>query len=94
MVAPGATYHAVLLTNGEAYYGRLQHLGMPILLLSEVYYVKREPQGSKQTVPAHQARRRVASAGSNAHSTTSVLLIEPVLPDSEIAKAIAEVRRK
>jgi len=43
-------YQAVLLSNGSAYFGRLEGLGTPYPVLREVYYVQtRVNQDTKET---------------------------------------------
>src|SRR6266542_6515644 len=43
-------YHAVLLSNGQVYYGRLEGLGSQFPVLTEVYYVQAavNPQTKEQ----------------------------------------------
>lgn len=84
------TYHAVLLSNGEAYYGQIQQQGVRFLRLINVYYLK-AVRGQDETRPALQLRKR----GSEWHgpdymdiSLNQVVFIEPVGPESDIGKGI------
>src|SRR5438128_810534 len=79
-VAMTTPYQAVLLSNGSAYFGRLEGLGTPYPVLREVYYVQSRPgQDPKQPVNVlvkrgkewHAPDRMVLNAG-------MIVLVEPV----------------
>ena len=51
VVAMTTPYQAVLLTNGSAYFGRLEGLGTPFPVLRDVFYVQstQDPQTKQVT---------------------------------------------
>ncbi len=86
-------YQAVLLSNGQVYYGRLEGLGTPFPVLREVYYVQsgvkpdtRESANVllKRGKEWHAPDRMVLNAG-------QIILVEPVTRDSRVASLIAEL---
>ena len=88
-------YQAVLLSNGEAYYGKLEHLDAAYAVLSDVYYVRQRSAGDEEQMKFvlikrggewHRPDRMVVNA---AHIT----FIEPVTAGSEVAKFIAQSQK-
>lgn len=98
---PGAaeltsTYHAVLLTNGQAFYGRLENLQSEQPVLRDVFYVQ-----SRINPETKQPHNVLVKRGGEWHSPDRmilnkrhVLLVEPVKEDSQVAKFIAEQNRR
>ena len=89
-------FHGVLLTNGQAFFGRLEQADTRFPVLREVYFVRSQPDPeSKQVVntlvkrgqEAHAPDRMILNA---AH----VMLIEPVKPDSQVGKLIEANRQR
>jgi hypothetical protein len=85
-------YQAVLLSNGSAYFGRLEGLGTPYPVLKEVYYVQSRPgQDPKQPVNVlvkrgkewHAPDRMILNAA-------MIVFVEPVNPGSRVSQLIAE----
>jgi hypothetical protein len=91
-VAMSTPYQAVLLSNGSAYFGKLQGLGTPFPVLTEVYYVQshQDPQ-TKQTTNIlvrrgkewHAPDRMILNAN-------MIVLVEPVNPSSRVAQLIGQ----
>jgi hypothetical protein len=88
-------YHGVLLTNGQAFFGRLEQVDARFPVLREVYFVRSQPDPeTKQVVntlvkrgqEAHAPDRMILNA---AH----ILLIEPVKADSQVGKLIEANRQ-
>ena len=87
-------YQAVLLSNGSAYFGRLEGLGTPFPVLREVFYVQtvQDPQ-TKQTSSIlvkrgkewHSPDRMILNAN-------MIVLVEPVNPSSRVAQLISQAR--
>ena len=85
-------YHAVALTNGLVYFGKVEGLGDSFLMLRDVYYVQNRPNpDTKQTATV------LVKRGGEWHgpdrmmiNREHVLLIEPVKDDSQVGKLIAE----
>jgi len=89
-------YQAVLLTGGEGYYGKLEGLGSAYPILTDVYYVKRQTEPQEQ-----KAQFVLVKRGKEWHrpdrmilNANHILFIEPVDPNSDVAKAIAESKKQ
>jgi hypothetical protein len=91
-IAMTTPYQAVLLSNGSAYFGRLEGLGTPYPVLREVYYVQSRPgQDPKQPVNVlvkrgkewHAPDRMILNAA-------MIVFVEPVNPGSRVSQLIAE----
>jgi hypothetical protein len=89
-------FQAVLLTNGEAYYGRLDGAASDYPVLTDVYYVQRRinPE-TKQTAGVLVKRgKEWHSPDRMVLNKNHIVLIEPVSPDSELGKAIAKMQER
>jgi hypothetical protein len=87
-------YQAVLLTNGQVFFGRLEHANTPFPILREAFYVR-----SQVNSETKQATSTLVKRGHEWHApdamilnASHILVIEPVAPDSQIGKFIAEKR--
>jgi hypothetical protein len=85
-------YQAVLLTNGMAYFGKLQGYGTPRPVLTEVYYIV------TQTNPDTKQNNNVlVKRGKELHepdrmyiNPNQILCVEPVGTNSKVAQLIAQ----
>jgi hypothetical protein len=85
-------YQAVLLTNGMAYFGKLQGYGTPRPVLTEVYYIV------TQTNPDTKQNSNVlVKRGKELHepdrmyiNPNQILCVEPVGPNSKVAQLIQQ----
>jgi hypothetical protein len=87
-------YQAVLLSNGSAYFGRLEGLGTPYPVLREVFYVQ-----SVQNPETKQVSNILVKRGKEWHApdrmilnANMIVLVEPVNPNSRVAQLIAEAK--
>lgn len=87
-------YQAVFLDNGQVFFGRLAGADSSFLTLREVFYVQRVTDGEKK-----EARNVLVKRGSEWHgpdfmriNNRHVVLIEPVAPDSLVARLIREAK--
>jgi hypothetical protein len=85
-------YHAVALTNGQVYFGRIERLGTDYTVMRDVFYIQ-----SRQNPETKQVANVLIKRGGEWHAPDrmilnrqQVLLIEPVKEDSQVAKLIAE----
>ncbi len=87
-----AEYHAVLLSNGSVYFGKLEAFDTPHPVLRDVYYVQStvDPQTKavnsiliKRGKEWHAPDRMILQRG-------NIIFVEPVGRDSRVAKLIAE----
>jgi hypothetical protein len=91
-VAFTTPYQAVLLTNGSAYFGKLEGYGTPRPVLSEVYYIV------SQTNPeTKQSSNVLVKRGKELHepdrmylNPNQILCVEPVGTNSKVAQLIAQ----
>ena len=85
-------YQAVLLTNGTAYFGKLEGYGTPRPVLNEVYYIV------SQTNPeTKQPSNILVKRGKELHepdrmylNPNQILCVEPVGEKSKVAQLIAQ----
>jgi len=85
-------YQAVLLTNGTAYFGRLEGYGTPRPVLKEVYYIvsQTNPE-TKQTNNVLVRRGKELHEPGDMHlNPNQILCVEAVGPNSKVAQLIAQ----
>jgi hypothetical protein len=87
-------YQAVVLDNGQVFFGKLGDAGSPFLLLQDVFYVQRATETGKKE-PVNVLLKR----GSEWHgpefmrlNAKHVMLIEPVAANSRLAQLIKEAK--
>ncbi|MBN2319793.1 MAG: hypothetical protein JXR49_11975 [Acidobacteria bacterium] len=92
LVQSSSGYVAVLLTNGQVFFGELKGLGTPYPVLDNAFYVQpaqNKDDGERTYVlirrgqEAHGPDRMILNA-------SHVVFIEPVDKDSKVAKLISE----
>ncbi len=88
-------YHAVLLTNGSVYFGKLEGLGTDLPVLRDVYYVQSNVNPQTKAVSNILVKR-----GREWHSpdrmilnSKAIVFIEPVGADSKVAQLIADSKK-
>jgi hypothetical protein len=89
-------YQAVVLTSGQVYYGRLENVDGPYPILRDVFYI------SSQVNPVtKEASNVLVRRGRELHgpeymmlNRSSILFIEPIGPDSQVAKFIADQNQR
>ncbi len=89
-------YHAVALTNGQAYFGRIEALGADYVTMRDVFYIQSRVNPDTKAVANILVKR-----GGEWHAPDRmilnrehILLIEPVKEDSQVAKLIAEQNKQ
>jgi hypothetical protein len=87
-------YQAVLLSNGQVYYGRLEGYGSDAPVLREVYYVQ-----SNVNPQTHEQSNILLRRGKEWHgpdrmylNPSQILLVEPVGTDSKVADLIKDLK--
>jgi hypothetical protein len=93
--ALSAEYHAVLLSNGSVYFGKLEGLGTAHPVLRSVYYVQSSVDPQTKAVNSVLIKR-----GGEWHApdrmilqASSIVFVEPVSPGSRVSQLIAESNR-
>ena len=85
-------YQAILLSNGSAYFGRLQGYGGPHPLLTDVFYIVNEtdPQ-TKQSKPVLVKRGKELHEPDRMYLNPSqIVFVETVGPNSKVAQLIEQ----
>ena len=89
-------YYAVVLTNSSVYFGKLEGLGTPYPVLRDVFYVQSSVNQETKAVNNILIKR-----GKELHAPDlmilnekSIVLVEPVGPQSKIAQLIQESKNK
>ena len=89
-------YQAVLLTNGSAYFGRLEGLGTRYPVLRDVFYVQ-----NTQDPQTKQVSNVLVKRGKEWHAPDRMILnanmiefVEPVSPSSRVAQLIAQAKSR
>src|SRR5262245_10710074 len=85
-------YQAVLLANGQAFFGKIESLQPEEIVLHDVFYIQ-----SRQNTETKQVSNVLVKRGQEWHapdrmivSKRHIVLIEPVTEGSQVAKLIAE----
>jgi hypothetical protein len=94
--ALNTSYHAVLLANGGAFFGRIENLQSEYPVLRDVFYVQ-----SRTNPETKQVTNVLVKRGQELHSPDrmilnkrQIVLIEPVAEGSQVAKVIAEQNKQ
>ena len=89
-------YYAVVLINSSVYFGKLEGLGTPFPVLRDVFYVQSSVNQETKAVSNVLVKR-----GKELHAPDmmilnekSIVLVEPVGPESKIAQLIQESKNK
>ncbi len=92
----GPDYHAVLLTNGTAYYGKIESGPPGYLGLNDIYYIQTAVNRETQ-----QQSNALIKRGNELHAPPRmmvnmqhVIIVEPVGPQSQVARLIAESKQR
>jgi hypothetical protein len=85
-------YQAVLLDNGQLYFGRLERLETQFPVLRDVYYVQAtiNPETKQQSNILRRRGKEWHGPDQMVINAQHILLIEPVSTQSKVAQLIAE----
>lgn len=89
-------YQAVLLSNGNVYFGRLQNYGGRFPVLTDVFYIQStvNPQ-TKQTVNVLVKRGKELHSPDRMYlNPNQIILVEPVGVNSKVAELILEQNKQ
>lgn len=88
------TYQAVLLTNNQVYFGKLEGYGTENPVLTEVYYVQSSmnPQTREQQNVLTQRGKEWHSPDRMYINPKQIVIVEPVGPNSRVAELIKELK--
>lgn len=89
-------YQAVVLGNGPVYFGKIDKIGKNYIEMTDVFYVQ-----SQQNPDTKQVENRLVKRGKEMHepdrmylNNAHILLIEPVSPNSKMAKTMDEIKKQ
>jgi hypothetical protein len=93
-VAFGQTYQAVLLTNNNLFFGRLEGYGTENPVLNEVYYVETivDPQTKEQRNILTKRGREWHQPDRMYLNPKQIVMVEPVGANSRVAELIKELK--
>jgi hypothetical protein len=85
-------YQAVVLTNGQVAFGKAEFLGADYVLLKDVFYIRSQVNPETKAVTNTLVKKGQEWHGAEEMYINSrhVVTIEPVSPDSQVAKLIRE----
>ena len=88
-------YQAVLLDNGQVYYGKIQGLGTDLPVLTDVYYIQNgvNPQTKETTNVLVHRGNELHAPDHMVINARHIILVEPVSPTSKVAELIAQTKK-
>jgi hypothetical protein len=91
-VAFSTPYQAIVLTNGSAYFGKLEGYGTPQPVLSEVYYIvaQTNPETKQSTNVLVKRGKELHEPDRMYLNPNQILFVEPVGEKSKVAQLIAQ----
>jgi len=70
-----ATYQAVFLANGQAYFGKLSNAGIGYILLKDVHYLVANPQSNDASEAERARKSQLVKLGSEVHEPLPYMYI-------------------
>jgi hypothetical protein len=91
-----ASYQAVLLSNGQVYYGKLEGYGTTHPVMHEIYYVQTavDPQSHEQSNVLLKRGKEWHAPDRMWLNANQIILVEPVGADSKVAALISELKKQ
>ena len=85
-------YQAVLLTNGQIFFGKMEKVGSAYPVLKNVYYVRQQMNPETKEMKSTLIKRsmEVHAPDMMYINASSIAFIEPVSPDSRVAMLIKQ----
>ena len=85
-------YQAVMLDNGQVVFGKAEFLGKEYVLLKDVFYIRSQVnQETKQVTNALIKKGQEWHGAEQSYiNTRHIIMIDPVSPESQVAKLIKE----
>ena len=87
-------YQAVLLANGQAVFGKAEFLGTDYILLKDVFFIHSQVNPDTKQMASTLVKKGQEWHGAEQMyiNTRHIISIEPVSPDSRVAKLIKETQ--
>ena len=85
-------YQLVVLNNGQFYFGKIEKAGSAYPVLKNVFYIRQQIDPETKQMKAGLFKRSMEPHAPNMMyiNASSISLIEPVSPDSQMAKLIKQ----
>ena len=85
-------YQAVLMTNGQFFFGKMEKAGSAYPVLKNVIYVRQQMDPKTKEVKSTMFKRswEVHAPDMMYINASSIIFIEPVSPDSKVAQLIKQ----
>lgn len=89
-------YQAVILTNGQTLFGRLEKVGSAYPTLVDVFYIQNQvnPETKQVSMSLIKRGKEWHEPDYTTISAAHILFIEPVKPESQLGKLIADLKNK
>jgi hypothetical protein len=89
-------YQAVVLSNGQVYYGKLESAAGQYLILRDVFYITNQinPETKQSTSVFVRRGKELHGPEYMLLNQQSIIFAEPVKEDSQVAKLIAAQKSK
>jgi len=89
-------YQAIVLNNGQVYFGKLENASSQYPVLRDVFYIVSQSNPDTKQVANVLVRRGKEMHGPEymVLNRQSILMIEPVKEDSQVSKLIAEQKKQ
>ena len=85
-------YQAVLLTNGQIFFGKMEKAGSAYPVLKNVYYVRQQMNPETKEMKSTLIKRSMEVHAPDVMyiNASSIAFIEPISPDSKLAQMIKQ----
>ncbi len=89
-------YQAVILTNGQTLFGRLEKVGSAYPTLVDVFYIQNQvnPETKQASMSLIKRGKEWHEPAYTTINAAHILFIEPVKPESQLGKLIADLKTK
>lgn len=90
-------YQAILLDNGQAYFGKVEQPGGDFILIKDVFYIQSRVDKDKKLVANVLIKRGAQewhAPDSMLINSKHIIFIEPVSPSSKVGQLIKEEKSK
>lgn len=96
VLEPTSGYHAVVMSNGQTFFGRLNGLNSPFPEMTEVHLIQRvvDPESGAQRNLLVKRRGSLHAPRRTKLNADNIVVVEPVHPKSKFAGLIEQMRER
>lgn len=93
VLAPGGGMHAVVLSNGQTFYGHLGDLGSPYPEMTDVFLIQHivDPKSGQSRNVLVRRRGSLHAPALTRINANNIVVIEPVHPQSKMASLLKQM---